>query len=296
MAAVIPAVTRISSRIIRVLGCNPGSMTLQGTNTYIVGTGKRRILIDTGDSDVPQYINHLRSVLNYEGIDLAHIFISHWHHDHIGGLTDILEEIREKNNNCSILEHCQVWKFPRAQDDLPKNVAVEHLKDGQEFSVEGATVRVVHTPGHTEDHIILHLLEDNAVFSGDCILGEGTAVFEDLYDYMNSLQNIANIQPNVIYPGHGNVIHNPLEKIQFYISHRIEREQQIMDVLSNNRKQYFSEHDLVKIIYVDISEKLVKAAEGNVNHHLLKLLKEEKVKKENSLWQYNDKNIYIKTC
>lgn len=103
-------------------------------------------------------------------------------------------------------EYCQVWKYPRTEEDLPKNVAIESLKDGQEFTVEGATVRVVHTPGHTEDHIVIHLLEDNAVFSGDCILGEGTAVFEDLYDYMNSLREIANIQPNVIYPGHGNVI------------------------------------------------------------------------------------------
>ncbi|KAJ8952503.1 hypothetical protein NQ318_003299 [Aromia moschata] len=282
MAAVIPAVTRISSRIIRVLGCNPGAMTLQGTNTYIVGTGKRRILIDTGDSDVPQYINHLRNVLNYEGIDLAHIFISHWHHDHIGGLTDILEGIRGKKQNTVRFGNIRGPKM-----NFPTT-------DGQEFSVEGATLRIVHTPGHTEDHIILHLLEDNAVFSGDCILGEGTAVFEDLYDYMNSLRDIASIQPNVIYPGHGNVIHKPMEKIQFYINHRAEREQQIMDVLSNNRTQCFGEPDLVKMIYADLPEKLVKAAEANVNHHLVKLLKEEKVRKCDGLWQYNEPDTYIK--
>ncbi|CAG9814038.1 unnamed protein product [Phaedon cochleariae] len=282
MAAVIPAVTKISSRIIRILGCNPGMMTLQGTNTYIVGTGKRRILIDTGDASVPQYINHLKTVLDFEGIDLAHIFITHWHHDHIGGLADILEDIRDKT------KHCQIWKYPGAKDNISEKSSIESLKDGQEFSVEGATLRVVHTPGHTDDHVVFHLLEDNAVFSGDCILGEGTAVFEDLYNYMNSLEQIANIHPSIIFPGHGNIIQTPVEKIQFYINHRMERERQIMDVLNNNSSKTFKERDLVRLIYTDIPENLVTAAESNVNHHLSKLSKEGRVRTSEDRWQTNE--------
>lgn len=65
---------------------------------FIIEFYYRRILIDTGDADVPEYINHLKSVLKYESIDLAHIFITHRHHDHIGGLTNIFDEIADKTS------------------------------------------------------------------------------------------------------------------------------------------------------------------------------------------------------
>ena len=77
-----------------------------------------------------------------------------------------------------------VHKFPRPEDDPISGVRMSELRDGEVLSVEGATATVHHTPGHTTDHVILYLKEENAVFSADCILGEGTAVFESLYHYM----------------------------------------------------------------------------------------------------------------
>lgn len=110
-----------------------------------------------------------------------------------------------------ISEQPTIWKYRRDASDapdneLPSNLPLNWLTDGQEIKVQGATVKIYHTPGHTTDHVVLTLIEENILFSGDCILGEGTAVFEDLYTYMKSLNRILELKPNVIYPGHGNII------------------------------------------------------------------------------------------
>ncbi|CAH0726425.1 unnamed protein product, partial [Brenthis ino] len=286
MAAIIPAVTRLSNRIIRILGCNPGPMTLQGTNTYLIGTGRNRILVDTGDKDITDYQKNLTEVVKAEHANIEHIIVTHWHHDHIGGVENLYG---------TIAKNPKIWKHKRDINDgpnseLPKTMPLSWLSDGQEIKVEGATLRIHHTPGHTTDHVVLTLLEENILFSGDCILGEGTAVFEDLYTYMQSLQKILDLKPDVIYPGHGNIVEDPIEKIQYYIAHRNQRESQILEALKENMEKQLNEMDLVKIIYIDTPEQLWPAAAYNVNHHLTKLTKENKIKYisvdgENK-WQY----------
>ncbi|XP_058118985.1 beta-lactamase-like protein 2 homolog [Anopheles ziemanni] len=270
--ATIPAVTRISPRLIRILGCNPGPMTLQGTNTYLIGNGKNRILLDTGDAGVKEYISHLQKVILDERIKINDIIVSHWHHDHVGGVDEVLEMIENK-------ETCNVWKFPRSDAPEPevRNAKFKELKDGQIFTTEGATLKVVHTPGHTTDHVVLVLEEDNSLFSADCILGEGTTVFEDLYLYMKSLEIILNANPSTIYPGHGNIIDNPTAKITEYINHRNHREKQIYAVFEENPDKQFNEMDIVREVYKETPEQLWAAAAYNVNHHLKKLTIEGKL-------------------
>uniref|UniRef100_H2YXR9 Endoribonuclease LACTB2 n=1 Tax=Ciona savignyi TaxID=51511 RepID=H2YXR9_CIOSA len=278
MLSVIPKLEQLSARIIRVLGCNPGPMTLQGTNTYLVGTGKKRFLIDTGSHDVPEYIDCLQTTLDKNNIGIQAIIITHWHHDHVGGIAGIFRKIL-KNGSVPLL------KFPLGEsEDTSVDQQYSYLKDQQVLKTEGASLRVVHTPGHTVDHIVLKLEEDNSVFSGDCILGEGTAVFEDLADYMQSLEKIAGLKPDVIYPGHGPVINSPLENIQHYINHRNQREQQIIECIEAKYPAPLQSMDMVKIIYKDVPEHLHPAADKNVNNHLSKLKKEGKINEENGKW------------
>ncbi|XP_017852415.1 beta-lactamase-like protein 2 homolog isoform X2 [Drosophila busckii] len=283
--ALIPPVTRLTSNIIRILGCNPSPMTLQGTNTYLLGNGKKRILIDTGDENVPQYIEHLRGVLNEEKAAIGTIILTHWHHDHVGGVKDIV-------GSKFAAKDCHVYKFKRGDEndncpEIPTHIEVKALKDQQEFEVDGAKLRIVHTPGHTTDHVVL-TTDDGTLFSGDCILGEGTAVFEDLHDYMKSLDKILKIRPGRIYPGHGNIIEQPVDMIKYYIDHRNQREQQILQFFVQRPSACFNAMDVVRVVYKDTPEKLWPAAAYNVGHHLTKLQKEGKL----YVSQHNDEDRY----
>ncbi|CAK9799146.1 Endoribonuclease LACTB2 [Anthophora quadrimaculata] len=285
----LPVISRLSQAVIRILGCNPGVMTLQGTNTYLVGTGTRRILIDAGEEKTAkEYTAVLRQVLEEEKATIEHLVVTHWHKDHLGGVNSVqhlLETINSTGTSST------VWKLPRAPEDngpseTEKKTIWQNLKDKQIVEVEGAKIRVEHTPGHSTDHASLMLENENTLFCGDCILGEGTAIFEDLFTYMASLKKIMAMKPSTIYPGHGPVIKDPETVINYYIQHRLRRENEILNVLQENAKETaISEMEIVKHMYLDTSKIMWEAAAYNVERHLDKLLKEGRVKGEKGKWQ-----------
>ncbi|XP_074599627.1 endoribonuclease LACTB2 [Brevipalpus obovatus] len=267
----LPQVASLSDRVIRVLGCNPGPFTLQGTNTYLVGKGTKRVLIDTGEDDHPEYISLLKDVLGKNKISLSSIILTHWHPDHIGGLKQVLDLVDDKD--------CKVYKYPSEKyDNRLSDVELHYLTDEQEIrpSEDDDTVlRVCYTPGHSDDHIALHLLQEDVLFSGDCILGEGSVVFEDLSAYLESLEKIKKIGPSRIYPGHGLEVLSPLEKVNEYISHRLSREKDIIQTLNEAGQNGLSVEEIVASNYKLSQRALLRAAEWTVSCHLKKLVKDD---------------------
>lgn len=258
----LPDFDRLSERCIRINGGNPGRFTLQGTNTYLLGTGRERILIDSGQGHA-KWINSLRMVLEQENATVRDLLLTHWHPDHIGGIADLQ----------TLCPQATVYKNVPGKNQ-------RNIQDGAEFKVEGATIQACHTPGHTEDHMSFLIVEEDALLTGDNVLGHGTTVFENLSVYIKSLQRMRTVFKGRAYPGHGSVIEDGPAMIDQYLAHRDKREKQVIEQINNPGKGTWTTSELVAAIYPDLPEKLVRGAEGNVRQILLKLERENKVLSE----------------
>lgn len=126
------------------------------------------------------------------------------------------------------------------------------------------------------------LEEENALFTGDNVLGHGTAVFEDLSAYTRSLEKMESLIDGRAYPGHGDVIENGKSKCREYLSHRKERERQVIGVLrqEGGRAHSWTSMEIVKVVYKDVPENLHSPAEGGVKQVLEKLKREGRVSSE----------------
>lgn len=270
----LPPISRLTPSIVRIVAGNPSKFTLQGTNTYLVGTGDKRILIDTGEGK-PVWAERLRQVLEEEKASIDTVLLTHWHHDHVGGVA----QVRELQPNV------QIRKFvsPSGHGDA----AWGTIKDEEVIKCEGASLKAVYSPGHTDDHVGFVLEGDGALFAGDNVLGHGTAVFEDLAEYMASLKKMAGAVDGRLYPAHGDWVENGKAKVREYIEHRQQREREVIEVLGRPRddgKQGWGSMELVKVIYVAYPEALHVPAEGSLKHVLKKLQGEGKVKEEGGRW------------
>ncbi len=265
-----------SERVSTVLGQNPGPFTGPGTNTYLIGKGKRPILLDTGIGlEVYDPLLEKGLAETKGAAELQEIVLTHVHQDHIGGAA----HVRARFGNLKVSKKAWPGK------DEAYNLPLTYIEDGARIETEGVTLRAIHTPGHARDHLCYYLEEERALFTGDLVLGAGTTVVPEegggLIDYMASLRRLLPLDLAVIYPAHGPAIRDPYKKLNDYISHRELREQQILDAMKAGLTEIPA---MVKRIYPDVPEFLHSAAGNSVLSHLNKLKKESVVRQEGERW------------
>ena len=246
---------------------NPGIMTLQGTNQYVVGK-ENVVVIDvalSADSNMDGIIEQAEA-MGAKKIDK--ILLTHIHSDHCGGALAL-----RKRCGAKLGIHRSRAGYLGGEDF--------QYNDNERISFGGGELRVLHTPGHESGHCCFYESRDKVLFSGDNILGFGTAVIRppdgNMTDYMKSLERLLGFDISLILPGHGPLIGKPEAKIREYIQHRLEREQQVLAALSQGRNTI---GDITLMIYVDVSPALQRVAEFSVQAHLEKLLREGRVKRE----------------
>lgn len=242
-----------------VLAPNPGPMTLDGTNTWVVGApGGRCVVVDPGPDDAA-HLAAVLAVVRARGSRVAAVLLTHGHHDHAEGAAAF-----------AALAGAGV----RALDPAHR-LGDEGLTGGDVVEVEGGRVDVVATPGHTGDSLtfVLRTGAAPAVLTGDTVLGRGTTVVAHpdgrLADYLESLRRLEALAAadgvERVLPGHGPVLGlpdvAPVDVVRGYLAHRAERLGQVRAALAAGA---VTARDVVEVVYADVPREVWPAAELSV--------------------------------
>jgi glyoxylase-like metal-dependent hydrolase (beta-lactamase superfamily II) len=274
MDDIIPGVAAtIAPGIVRITAPNPGVMTGPGTNSYIIGE-RELVLIDPG----PDIESHANALIGAVGGRLKWILCTHTHLDH----SPAAHAVKAATG-------APIAGLVCAQDGrqdaqfLPDRV----LSEGERVSVEGVTLRAIHTPGHVCNHLCYLFEERKLLFTGDHVMQGSTVVITppngNMRDYLSSLEKLLALEIAALVPGHGRVINTPHDEVRKLIAHRLKREQKVFDALK--RKSPGTLDELVPLAYDDVSERLYPVARRSLHAHLIKLVEEGKASEMSERWQ-----------
>ncbi|MEV2216930.1 MBL fold metallo-hydrolase [Streptomyces sp. NPDC050997] len=245
-------------RAVNVLAPNASAMTLDGTNTWVLSEpgSELAVVVDPGPLDE----GHLRAVVDVAekaGKRIAFTLLTHGHPDHAEGAALFAELTGTK---------------VRALDPALR-LGDEGLGAGDVVEVGGLELRVVGTPGHTADSLCFHLPADQAVLTGDTVLGRGTTVVAHpdgrLGDYLDSLRRLRSLTVDdgvhTVLPGHGPVLEDAQGAVEFYLAHRAHRLAQVETAVEDG---YGAPAEVVAHVYADVDRSLWPAAELSVRAQL----------------------------
>ena len=247
-------VATITERASTVRAENPGLMTLDGTNTWILREpgATRSVVVDPGPTDAA----HVDRVIEAAG-EVGLVLFTHRHFDH----TESMQVVTERTG------------APARARDPEFCVDASPLVDGETIDVDGLRLDVLATPGHTSDSTCFRLLDEPSLLTGDTVLGRGTTIIAHpdgvLGPYLDSLALLRELAEEGlverILPGHGPVIEQATAVLDFYIEHRQERLDQVRAALDAGATDARS---VVERVYTDVDESLWPAAELSVRAQL----------------------------
>lgn len=228
---------------------NPGPMTLDGTNTYVLETPAGNVVVDPG----PLLDEHLEAIAALG--DVAVVLLTHGHLDHA---------------EASGRFH-QITRAPTLARDPNLCIDADPLADGGVVDVPDLEITVLHTPGHTSDSVCFAVTDGTvrAVLTGDTILGRGTTVVAHpdgtLGEYLDSLRRLSALDGVVVLPGHGPLRPDAGAAAAEYLAHREERLEQVRAAVAAGAT---TPMEVVEVVYADVDQALWSAAEASVRAQL----------------------------
>ena len=241
---------RVTDSASVLLADNPGLMTLEGTNTWVLSApgSNEIVVVDPGPDDA----EHVRRLAEFTNVAL--VLISHRHGDHTGAIEQFVE-VTGAPVRAVDTEHIRGGQSP--------------LTDGEVIRAAGLQITVLATPGHTADSV--SFLVDDAVLTADTVLGRGTTVIDttdgSLRDYLESLRRLRGLGARVVLPGHGPELPGIADVADMYLAHREERLNQVRGALKALGEDA-SARQIVEHVYTDVDEALWDAAEWSVQAQL----------------------------
>ncbi len=278
---------QVSPLIQRVIADNPGPFTFTGTGTYIIGRdmpGASVAVIDPGPKDDAHLHALLRAV---KGRTVSHVLVTHTHRDHAPLARPLAEAVggapilSAQPHGATVHASDRMDQAAMDEDDDADFVPDTVLSDGQRIEGDGWTLEAIATPGHASNHMAFALREENALFSGDHVMGWSTTVVAppdgDMAAYMDSLNRILTRGFSTLWPTHGPAITQVAPFLKAYREHRLEREAQIMARLASGDETIAQ---MVSALYAAVDQRLWPAASLSVLAHLIKLIQEDRAMAE----------------
>lgn len=267
---------RVSPMIRRVVAGNPSAFTFHGTGTYIVGHGAVAV-IDPG----PLLDSHVDALVRALGRErVTHIVITHTHRDHSPAARPLKQATGAPTYGFGSHGSGRADGGGEVEEGADRDFVPDiRVCDGDRIEGDGWTLEAVHTPGHTSNHLCYALLEENALFPGDHVMGWSTTVVSppdgDMRAYMRSLERLRARGEEVFWPTHGPPIPEPRDFVTALLAHRHEREDQLLACLAHDASTI---PEMVETMYADVGRHLHAAAARSVLSHLIHMAETGRVR------------------